>query len=98
MISRAFKVWTEEGSVFAMRLDPKEVWYGMELGVLTIVGFSSSTGNQLELRGVGAAPEIGGKVAVASHGEPPVLAYERISRVQEIPVPPHVLEGAANVV
>lgn len=105
LLPRAFRVFTEEGSVLLMRLDPQVVLGGRQFGRIHVRGRAVSTEYEIDWAGEGACePAVGGQVIV--HPEPlevyevlgqPVkrFAQETIARVEEIPVPRRVVEAVA---
>jgi hypothetical protein len=103
-LPRAFRVFTEEGSVLLMRLDPQHMLAGRQFGRMRVRGHAVTTNYEIDWTGEGACePVAGGKVIV--HPEPlevyEVLGQrvksfpqETIARVEEIPVPRHIAEAA----
>jgi hypothetical protein len=107
MNSQAFKIWTEEGSLFAVRLDQEEIWYGIPIGPMTVIGHSKKAGRPLHIVGKGAAPRPGGRVTISDKPQYTEIIngeevhcydYETILKVEEVPVPDAVLRSNTDVV
>ena len=97
---KAFRVRTQQGSVFAVRFEPHEVWLGNELGRMYLTGTAVSQGVTVTLEGLGAIPKKGGRVVVSAtpyHAEEvegewvPFYPYETIVSVEEVPIPKELL-------
>lgn len=93
---RAFRIRTLEGSRLWARFDPQFEQLGILFGHLTVAGFSVLAGRSIRVVGIGALPEVGGRVVVDDQPteilrlggeEVPVFPSETINDVQEIPVP-----------
>ena len=98
---RVFRVWTDWGSVFAFKLEPRRYVHGVEVGPVDVRGHSERAEKLVRIIGIGAEPFVGGEITVSDEpyeivdlGEGPVAFYpsETIVRVREIPVPDEALE------
>lgn len=96
---RVFRVWTDEGSVFAFKLEPRQYVHGVEVGPVDIRGNSQVAGKLIRILGIGSEPFVGSKITVSDVpreildlGDGPVKFFdeETICGIQEIPVPEHV--------
>lgn len=94
MRPRAFRLWTEEGSVYIARFDPSEQFPGF--GRLNVAGFCKTTSRNIHVKGIGALPETGGQLIIddqpvesyVQDGEVvPIYPKETICGVAEIPLP-----------
>jgi hypothetical protein len=86
--------------MFALRIDPEQIWYGREIGPMVVIGFSQARQERIEVRGLGVIPAPGGRLVISDtpaqqeeiHGEQvPFFPYETILHVEEVPVPPELV-------
>jgi hypothetical protein len=91
--TRAFWVYTEEGSRFLARFDPLTCYEGLEVGSLVIAGYSQSQNRRLKIVGYGSVPKPGARLTVSDEaielleiaGETlPVYLEEIVLRVVEV--------------
>jgi hypothetical protein len=94
--SRAFKVKTQEGSLFVARLDDELVQDGVAYYNQTWLGFSERMHRKVKIKGIGPAPMPGATLTVDDTpyeeyemaGERiPRYPTERILEVVELPLP-----------
>ena len=91
--SKAFKLYTAEGSRFTARFDPEVEKDGVTYGRIIVMGYSQVADQHLKIVGISAEPEEGGRLLIESRPwsvevvegeEVPLYEYETISRVVDI--------------
>ena len=90
---KAYRIWTNEGSKFICRFDPKVEKDGVLYGHSVSMGYSVAAERHLKIVGLSSAPEVGGTLVISDkpwhteivNGEEVHhYAYERITNVEDI--------------
>lgn len=94
--SRAFKVRTQEGSLFVGRLEDEYIQDGLAFYKQTWLGYSERKHQKLKILGIGCVPMVGGEIVVdqvpyetymLGDEEIPVYHTETIISADELPLP-----------
>jgi hypothetical protein len=100
--SRAYKIYTAEGSRYIARFDPEIEQDGSIYGRMSVVGYSEVAEKALRIIGIAPEPEAGGRLLISDRPwavemvngeEVPLYEYENISMVEDIS---HLLEHLIN--